>query len=127
MKKNVILVIIVAIFGFVFLGIGVYNYVFTSSSDDSKEKDNVMNRSITTPIKEDGHIEGVVDTVDEYKYILENTEPPKNFIYQYASETEITITFNKVDNKNNKIIGAYEMDKDTFEISSVDIKGEDSE
>ena len=63
----------------------------------------------------EGHVEGDVDTVEEYQYMLTTAHYEKGTSFVYVSEDEKTITFNRIDNTTKEIIEIYVMNKETLE------------
>lgn len=131
LKNKKIIIIVVAIIGLLLIAIGTVLLITNNNKkDNSYEKYLEKNRK-NNPTPEDqeivmeGHIDGDVDTVEEFQFMLESVEPPQGFKFQFVSETDTTITFQKIDNTTNKVIGTSTMNKSTFEVTSVGVE-EDS-
>lgn len=131
MKKNKkVFILTVCVIGIILIALGVVLLILTPKKDDSYERYlEEQERNYKTPedkeITHEGHIDGEVDTIEEYQYLLENVDPPEGFTYQFVSQTDTTITFQKVDG-SKKNIGTVVMDKHTFEVTYTGVEKEDS-
>lgn len=130
-KNKKVIIVVVAIVGLLLISVGTILLITNrNKKDDSYEKyleENKKNNP--TPDDKDivmeGHIDGNVDTIEEFQYLLENVDPSQGFTYQFVSETDTTITFQKVDDATKQVIGTSVMDKNTFEVISTGLE-EDS-
>ncbi len=117
---SIVLVLIVLII------IIIYNVLLRKPLAIAPPDNNPVTNFEGTQINKDNVVDGDVDTIDEYKYMLESAHGKKGYTFEFVSETDTTIMFNLVNNSNKTIFEIYEMNKKTLEVS-VSVPKEDSE